>query len=54
MTEPLVPPRKIRCRYLDKFDNRCNAEVVDDYGEIMLCLKHLALAMELIRRRATT
>lgn len=52
MTTPTEAPRLIRCRYLDIRDNRCTAEVVDEVGEILLCVHHLAKALELIRRRA--
>lgn len=48
-----LPPRRIRCRYLDRNDNRCTSEVVDEVGEILLCVHHLARALELIRRRAS-
>jgi hypothetical protein len=53
METTITAPRLIRCRYLDIKDNRCTAEVVDEVGEILLCVHHLAKALELIRRRAS-
>lgn len=46
-----TPSRLNRCRYLDRYDNRCTGEVVDPNGEALLCLRHLGLALELLRRK---
>lgn len=44
-----------RCRYLGRGDNQCTGEVLDPDAEILLCQKHLARALTMIRRamRAT-
>lgn len=42
------------CRYLDRHGNRCTGEAVDDQGELLLCVRHLAAAIELIRHLAET
>ena len=43
----------VRCRYLASGKrgslDRCTAEAVDPVGEIILCISHLALALELIQ-----
>jgi hypothetical protein len=39
-----------QCRYLRRNDERCTAEVADPDGEILLCTKHLAYAMQLLTR----
>ena len=39
-----------QCRYLRRNDVRCTAEVADPDGEVLLCLKHLAAAMQMIQR----
>lgn len=46
------PDRLTRCRYLDRYDNRCTGEAVDPEGEVLLCITHLGRALELFRRRA--
>jgi hypothetical protein len=38
------------CRYLSRTGDRCTGEVVDEVGEIQLCARHLAAAMEMLRR----
>jgi hypothetical protein len=52
---PANPPlRRPTCRYLKGSGNRverCTAEPVEVGGEIELCARHLAAAMELVRRR---
>lgn len=40
-----------RCRYLRRNNAQCTAEVADEQGEILLCTKHLARAVELLRAR---
>ena len=40
------------CRYLNRHGNQCTAEAVDDQGEVLLCVRHLAAAIELVRRVA--
>lgn len=39
-----------QCRYLRRNDERCTAEVADENGEILLCRKHVARALQLINR----
>jgi hypothetical protein len=42
----------VRCRYTGEHsDDFCTGEAADPQGEILLCLKHLGRAMELIERR---
>ena len=40
----------IRCRYLRRNEQLCTAEAVDPVGEVLLCSKHLARAMQLLNR----
>ena len=42
----------ITCRYTDRRGNQCTAEAVDPNGELLLCVRHLAAAIELIRTLA--
>jgi hypothetical protein len=44
-------PRIERCRLLDGRLNRCANPAADPVGEIALCARHLARALELLRRR---
>ena len=46
MTAPTAPIT--RCRVLDRNDNRCTGEVVDEVGELMICSRHLTAAMLLL------
>ncbi|MEK8107423.1 hypothetical protein NKG94_23900 [Micromonospora sp. M12] len=41
--------RAIRCRYRRRNDDMCTGEVVDPHGEILLCGKHLARALQLVQ-----
>jgi len=44
--------RITRCHYLKpNVDQQCTAEAVDPNGEILLCTKHLARALELVNAR---
>lgn len=44
--------RKTRCRYLrEETRGQCTAEAADPNGEILLCIKHLARAVELIKQK---
>ena len=43
--------RKTRCRYLKRDGNQCTAEAVDDTADVLLCAKHVALVMELLKDR---
>lgn len=47
------PPaeRRITCRYLNRHGDQCTGEAVDAQGEILLCVRHLGLALELVRAR---
>lgn len=40
-----------RCRYLDRFGGQCTGEPVDPDGEVLLCTRHLARALELLQRK---
>jgi hypothetical protein len=42
-------PKIVRCRYLRLNDAQCTAEVADPSAEILLCSKHLARALALVR-----
>jgi len=39
----------ITCRYLRRNDVQCTAEAVDPEADILLCTRHLARAMTLLR-----
>lgn len=41
--------RRTTCRYLRRDNNQCTGEAVDPEGEILLCTKHLARSIELVR-----
>ncbi|MEV0156884.1 hypothetical protein AB0H57_24575 [Micromonospora sp. NPDC050686] len=41
--------RAVRCRYRRRNDEMCAGEVVDADGEILLCGKHLARALQLVQ-----
>lgn len=44
--------RKTTCRYLRTgVKGQCTGEAADPYGEILLCLTHMALVLELIKRK---
>lgn len=43
--------RRTRCRYLVEHNDPCSGEAVDPVGEILLCARHLGLALELVNRR---
>jgi hypothetical protein len=47
---PKRRPRLVCCRYLEQLGNRCTAEVCDPEGEILLCERHMALALALLTR----
>lgn len=46
--------RITRCRYLRRNNDQCTGEVVDPDGEILLCTKHLARALELVQIHMAT
>ena len=46
-----APPRLVRCRYLRLNDTQCTAEAADPAGDVLLCTKHLARALRLIKWR---
>lgn len=41
--------RLIRCRYLRRNSQQCTGEAVDPDGDILLCTKHLARAIAMVR-----
>lgn len=41
--------RAVRCRYRRRNDEMCTGGAVDPDGDVLLCTKHLARAMTLIR-----
>lgn len=43
--------RRVSCRYTRRDGNLCTGEAVDPDGEVLLCVKHLGRAMEMIRGR---
>jgi hypothetical protein len=46
-----VNDRIVRCRMTNKTNDRCTAEAADPNGELLICERHLALALELIAVR---
>lgn len=38
----------ITCRYVDRHGDRCTAEVLDPEGELLLCTRHTAAAIEYV------
>lgn len=48
-TQLAEPERRVTCRYLRRSDEQCTGEVTDEHAEILLCQKHLARALALIR-----
>jgi hypothetical protein len=49
MTPTEAPERRITCRYLRRSGDQCTGQVTDSNAEILLCQKHLARAIELVR-----
>jgi hypothetical protein len=52
----VIAPRRTTCRYLEthprRGTNQCTSEATDgENAEIKLCIKHLALALELVKAR---
>lgn len=43
-----APTRHKTCRYTRRNGDLCTAEAVDDLGEIVLCSRHMGLAVELL------
>ncbi|MEU7609533.1 hypothetical protein [Micromonospora sp. NPDC049204] len=41
--------RVVRCRYKRRNDEMCTAAAVEPDGDVLLCTKHLARAITLIR-----
>lgn len=53
-SETTTPGRATRCQVLTtgrRGVNRCESEAIDPAGEILLCLKHAARAIELLGRQ---
>jgi len=59
ITALAIPERKTRCRYMEPrvFKRRttavldqCTAQAADDQGELLLCTRHLAAALQLLTR----
>lgn len=48
-TPTMAPTRRITCRYLRRSGEQCTGQVTDENAEILLCPKHLARAIELVR-----
>lgn len=46
---PDMPPRLVRCRYLRLTGNQCTGEAVQQDADILLCTKHLARVMVMLR-----
>lgn len=42
--------RVTRCRMLRRRGDQCTAEALDEMGEVLICLEHAALVIELISR----
>jgi hypothetical protein len=42
----------ITCRYVDRNGNRCTGEATDPEAELLLCIRHMACALELVRHLA--
>lgn len=40
-----------QCRYMRRSGERCTAEVADEYGDVLLCVKHLARAVAMAKAR---
>lgn len=41
----------VQCRYLRRSGERCSAEVADEHGDVLLCVKHLARAVAMAKAR---
>lgn len=54
MTIEIGNNRRITCRYLRRDSNQCTGEAVDPDGEILLCTKHLARALQLVQVHMAT
>lgn len=40
--------RVVRCRVLGKQSNPCTGEAIDPDGELLICPRHLAMAMRML------
>jgi hypothetical protein len=45
--------RRVSCRYLRRSGEQCTAECLDPEGDILICAKHAARTVVLIKHRAT-
>lgn len=43
-----------RCRYLDRFGGQCTGEPIDPTGEVLICTKHGARFIELLKAKGFT
>lgn len=46
-------PRIITCRYLNLDGNRCTGEALDPGADILICIRHAGLVLELARSEVT-
>jgi hypothetical protein len=40
--------RIVTCRVLNRYGHQCTGEAVDPEGELLICVRHLAMAQRLI------
>lgn len=45
----MTTERILRCRMLNATNDRCTAEAVDPNGEVLICVRHAGLVLELVR-----
>lgn len=51
-TTPSATDRKARCRYLRRNGEQCTGEALDPNADVLICSKHAARTMQLIRSAA--
>ncbi len=46
--------RRVLCRMVDMYGDRCTGEALDANGDVLICIEHAAKVMRLINERMPT
>lgn len=49
-----MPEKTAKCRVYTRYANRCTGDAIDPLGEVLLCQRHLAAAMQLLTAQGFT
>jgi len=44
--------RVVRCRMTNRYGDPCGGEALDPNGDVLICMRHAALVIEMIRVKA--